>query len=121
ARAPDAILDALGTEEAVRARAVGGARGRRRIGSTLGTVLLALLGVTWALPLLWSISVALRPADVSVASGSPWWGGGLTLHNFADAWDRVPFGRYYVNTFIIVFGVLAVQLVTISLAGFAFA
>ncbi len=50
-------------------------------------------------------------------SGSPWWGGGLTLHNFVDAWGRVPFGRYYLNTFIIVFGILAVQLVTISLAG----
>lgn len=119
--APEAILDALGTDRAGRSRAIGGARGRRRIGSAIGTALLTLLGVTWALPLLWSISVALRPADVSVATGSPWWGGALTLRNFADAWDRVPFGRYYLNTLIIVFGVLAVQLVTISLAGFAFA
>jgi sn-glycerol 3-phosphate transport system permease protein len=118
---PDAILDTLDTERAARSRAVSGARGRRKVGGTIGTILLALLALSWALPLIWSISVALRPANVSVASGSPWWGGGLTLHNFAEAWDRVPFGRYYVNTFIIVFGVLAVQLMTISLAGFTFA
>jgi sn-glycerol 3-phosphate transport system permease protein len=119
--APDGALDALGAERTARSVGAAGARGRRRIGGTIGTVLLALLGVSWALPLLWSIAVALRPANVSVASGSPWWGGGLTLHNFVEAWGRVPFGQYYANTVIIVFGVLAVQIVTISLAGFAFA
>jgi sn-glycerol 3-phosphate transport system permease protein len=67
------------------------------------------------------VAVALRPANVSVALGSPWWGGGLTLDNFVEAWQRVPFGTYFINTFVIVFGILAVQLVTITLAGFAFA
>ena len=120
-QAPEAILDVLAPEHAAHGTAVSGARGRRRVGATIGTILLTLLGISWALPLLWSIAVALRPADVSVASGSPWWGGNLTLYNFVEAWHRVPFGRYYLNTAIIVFGVLAVQLVTISLAGFAFA
>ncbi len=87
----------------------------------LGLVLLGLVALLWTVPLLWSIAVALRPSDVSVAAGSPWWGGGLTLANVGEAWDRVPFGLYYVNTVIIVFGILAVQLVTITLAGFAFA
>jgi len=119
--APDVILDALGSARATHSRAVRGSRGRRRIGGAIGTIFLTLLGITWALPLLWSVSVAVRPANVSVATGSPWWGGGLTLHNFVEAWGRVPFGRYYLNTFMIVFGILAVQLVTISLAGFAFA
>lgn len=116
---PEAILDTIGAARAV--RVAGKARGGRRALDVIGTALLALLGFSWALPLLWSIAVALRPANVSVAAGSPWWGGGLTLHNFVEAWGRVPFGRYYFNTFIIVFGVLAVQLVTITLAGYAFA
>jgi sn-glycerol 3-phosphate transport system permease protein len=119
--APDAILDVVSAGKETRPRTVGGSRGRRRIGGTIGTFLLALLGITWALPLLWSIAVALRPADVSVATGSPWWGDGLTVRNFTDAWERIPFGQYFLNTFVIVLGVLAVQLVTISLAGFAFA
>jgi sn-glycerol 3-phosphate transport system permease protein len=99
---PDAILDALSAGPAARPRAVSGSRGRRRIGGTIGTFLLALLGITWALPLLWSIAVALRPADVSVATGSPWWGGGLTARNFADAWERIPFGQYFLNTFVLI-------------------
>lgn len=95
--------------------------GRPGLLDALGTGLMLLLALSWSLPLLWGIAVALRPADVSVAAGSPWWGGGLTLDNFAVAWRAIPFGRYYLNTIAIVFGVLAVQLVTISLAGFAFA
>src|SRR4051812_38547267 len=87
-QAPEAILDALGT---ARPQVGSRARSQRNVGGTIGTVLLTLLGISWALPLLWSITVALRPAGVSVATGSPWWGGALTLHNFADAWDRVPF------------------------------
>jgi sn-glycerol 3-phosphate transport system permease protein len=107
-------------DTAIETREIGRTR-RRSIGGTIGTCVLALVGVSWAVPLLWSVAVALRPANVSVASGSPWWGGSLTLHNFADAWDRVPFARYFLNTGIIVGGILLVQLVTISLAGFAFA
>lgn len=87
----------------------------------LGLAVMVLVAVTWLLPLLWSIAVALRPPEVSVATGSPWWGGGLSLANFGEAWVRIPFGHYYANTIAIVFGILAIQLVTVSLAGFAFA
>lgn len=97
------------------------ARRGRRVWGAVGACLLTLLGISWALPLVWSVAVAVRPPNVSVASGSPWWGGGATLENFVDAWGRVPFGQYFLNTLVIVFGILAVQLVTISLAGFAFA
>jgi sn-glycerol 3-phosphate transport system permease protein len=92
-----------------------------RVLEWLATALVALLALSWATPLLWSIAVAVRPSNVSVAIGSPWWGGGLSLENFAEAWGRVPFGLYFLNTLVIVFGILAVQLVTISLAAFAFA
>src|SRR5258707_699232 len=86
ARAPDAILDALGTERAERARAVGGARGRRRIGSTLGPVLLALLGAKLAIMIPFFASALgtffLRQTfkqvpqeldDASVLDGANWW------------------------------------------------
>ncbi|TWS98341.1 carbohydrate ABC transporter permease [Reyranella sp. CPCC 100927] len=44
-----------------------------------------------------------------------------TLANFRLALESGEFGLYYVNTIIVVVGVLGVQLVTISLAGYAFA
>jgi sn-glycerol 3-phosphate transport system permease protein len=44
-----------------------------------------------------------------------------TLLNFHNALDSGSFGLYYANTLIVVVGVLAVQCVTVSLAGYAFA
>ena len=44
-----------------------------------------------------------------------------TLENFRNAFESGTFGLYYVNTIIVVAGVLAVQCVTVSLAGYAFA
>ena len=44
-----------------------------------------------------------------------------TFDNFTTAWDSTQFALYYLNTIIIVFGILAVQLITISLAAYAFA
>jgi sn-glycerol 3-phosphate transport system permease protein len=44
-----------------------------------------------------------------------------TLANFAEALESADFLRYYLNTAIVVLGILACQLVTITLAGYAFA
>ncbi|CAG0948058.1 partial Lactose transport system permease protein LacG, partial [Anaerolineae bacterium] len=50
-----------------------------------------------------------------------WFGTHPTLDNYAQAFKIAPFAQYYINTIIIVFGILIVQLITISLAGYAFA
>ena len=44
-----------------------------------------------------------------------------TTEHFADAWAQGDFARWYLNTVIVTLGILAVQLVTITLAGYAFA
>ena len=45
----------------------------------------------------------------------------ITLENYQHAWSLAPFGQYYLNTIFIVILILAVQLVTIILSGYAFA
>jgi len=40
--------------------------------------------------------------------------------NFPIAWNYVPFSKYYINTIIIVIGILSVQIVTTTLAAYAF-
>jgi sn-glycerol 3-phosphate transport system permease protein len=99
----------------------GRARLLARAADATGAAALVALALGWVVPLLWTIAVALRPPDVSVAAGSAWFGGRLTLENFAEVWERAPFALYYLNSLSIVLGILAVQLVTVSLAGYAFA
>jgi sn-glycerol 3-phosphate transport system permease protein len=45
----------------------------------------------------------------------------LTLQNFVNAWNAAPFGRYFVNTILLCAMILAVQLVLVTLAAYAFA
>jgi sn-glycerol 3-phosphate transport system permease protein len=77
-----------------------------------------LLGVLWALPLLYAFWTAFHPPEFSTHFSlfAP-----LTLANFANAWDAAPFARYFLNTTMLVTLVLAVQLVLCTLAAYAFA
>ena len=95
---------------------------RRRLAPALGAALLAAMAFLWMTPFLWTLVASFRPegaghADMAslVPDLDP------TLENFRNAFDSGTFGLYYLNTLIVVGGVLAVQCVTVSLAGYAFA
>ncbi|MDN3521626.1 carbohydrate ABC transporter permease [Halomonas ramblicola] len=77
-----------------------------------------LLAIVWIFPLLYAFWAAFHPAEFMVRFEllAP-----LTLDNFTDAWEQAPFARYYVNTFLLVTGIVAAQFVVCTLAGFAFA
>ncbi|MDE2857669.1 MAG: carbohydrate ABC transporter permease, partial [Chloroflexota bacterium] len=88
---------------------------------TLPIVALALFGLVWMVPLIWTLLTAFVPTT-QLLNGSPLvWLQSLHLGAFAEAWEVAPFPRFYLNTIIWVFGLLAIQLVTVSLAGFALA
>ncbi len=76
------------------------------------------LGILWLLPLLYAFWSAFHPAEYATRFelGAP-----LTLDNFRTAWDAAPFPRYFLNTFLLVTGILAGQLVLCTLAAYAFA
>ncbi len=92
-----------------------------KIGNGMTTLLTAVLGLFWMIPVLWAIVASFRPASDPIGPGDVWFGGTLTVGNYAQAWSLAPFGQYYINTILIVLMILAVQLVTIILGGFAFA
>jgi sn-glycerol 3-phosphate transport system permease protein len=87
----------------------------------LWTVLAWVMAALWAVPVLWAFAASLRPASEPLKRGDVWFGSTLTLENYVKAWSLAPFGRYYVNTITIVTMILGVQLITITLAAFAFA
>lgn len=76
--------------------------------------------LVWAVPFLWMAVAALRPGvPADIASLTP--SGPFGLGNFAAAWQSGSFLLWYLNTLLMCGGILAVQLVTISMAGYAFA
>ncbi|KMO36937.1 carbohydrate ABC transporter permease [Methylobacterium aquaticum] len=78
------------------------------------------LALLWAVPFWWMLVAAFRPAgsspDASLLPAlTP------TLANFAEAWVSADFPLYFLNSLVICAGILVVQLVTASLAGYVFA
>lgn len=96
-----------------------GPRTRILDGARVG--LLAVIAIGWALPMIWAIAVSFHPPDEPLSAQNLWFGSHPTLANYGQAFAIAPFAQYYVNTILIVGGILVVQLVTISLAGYAFA
>jgi sn-glycerol 3-phosphate transport system permease protein len=95
---------------------------RDEITPKIGYALVFAAALLWLVPFLWMLVAALRPLNSSAAGMASLIPNSVpSLDNFAEAWSLGDFPRYYLNTAIIVFGILAVQLVTITLAGYAFA
>ena len=105
-------------------------RPRPRLGVWVLNIFTIGLVLIWTLPLIWAIVVSLRPPDDPLGRGDVWFGQSLTMENYQIANDLAPFfprvedgqltGSYYQNTLQYVLTVLAVQLITIPLAAFAF-
>ena len=76
------------------------------------------LAILWILPLAYAVWAAFHPSEFTTRFEllAP-----LTLDNFTRAWVAAPFGRYFLNTFLLVTMILAGQLVLCTLAAYAFA
>jgi len=80
------------------------------------------IALLWSAPFLWMVVASLRPdsaGSLDIASLMPSWP--PSWANFRLAWESADFLLNYWNTLMVVAGTLTVQLVTMSLAGYAFA
>jgi sn-glycerol 3-phosphate transport system permease protein len=94
---------------------------RRRVMIGVWALGVGALAFVWIFPLLWAFATSLRPPGQLGSQIASLWVHHPTLGNFREAWSDAPFLRLYYNTAVVVFGILAVQLVTITLAAYAFA
>jgi len=79
------------------------------------------LAFIWVFPLLWAFTTSFRPPGQLGTDIASLWVHHPSLANFKEAWSDAPFLRLYYNTAVVVFGILGVQLVTTTLAAYAFA
>ncbi|HET6305957.1 MAG TPA: carbohydrate ABC transporter permease [Rhodopila sp.] len=94
----------------------------RRDGAWLALLLACAGALLWVIPFAWMAVASVRQGSAGAAdlaslapSGPFGWG------NFAEAWESGHFPLWYLNTVLVCGGILAVQCVTVSLAGYAFA
>lgn len=89
-------------------------------GRHLALIATSAAALLWAVPFAWMAVASLRPGvPPDIASLTP--SGPFNLGNFKEAWTSGSFPLWYLNTVLMCGGILAVQLVTVSMAGYAFA
>ncbi len=88
----------------------------------LAKLAVAAAALVWAVPFLWMAIASLRPHAAGANDlASLWPTGPFALDNYREAWSSGDFPLWYLNTVLVCGGILAVQCVTVSLAGYAFA
>ncbi|HEY0182032.1 MAG TPA: carbohydrate ABC transporter permease [Rhodopila sp.] len=90
-----------------------------------GGLLLAVAGagaLLWFVPFAWMSVASFRTGGAGAADlASLVPSGPFGWQNFADAWNSGHFPLWYLNTVLVCGGILIIQCVTVSLAGYAFA
>ncbi|HHV63427.1 MAG TPA: carbohydrate ABC transporter permease [Firmicutes bacterium] len=95
-------------------------RNERTINSLVIVVLTIglLLSLT---PFLWALITSLSTLKASVSWPPQIIPRPVMWQNYVEAWNKAPFGRFFINSFIQAFFVVIGQVITASLAGYAFA
>ncbi len=92
----------------------------------LGIYLLLGFGaVTMVAPFLWMVSTSLKEPGAVFSYQKEWWKEWLPLsfvwRNYVEAWQVVPFARFYVNSIIVAVCITLGQVGTSAMAAYAFA
>jgi sn-glycerol 3-phosphate transport system permease protein len=76
--------------------------------------------ILWAVPFIWMAVATMRPGYAPDIA-SLWPAGPFDASNVAEAWQDGSFPIWYLNTVLLCAGIVIVQFVTVSMAGYAFA
>ena len=90
------------------------------------------LCILWSVPIAWATVVSFRPASDTLGAGDVWFSHSVSLNSYEKVVQLAPFfpnfkedgfpgHSYYANTLEWVLLALIVQVITVTLAGFAFA
>lgn len=91
------------------------------IWATIWYIILGFFAVALALPLVWLVSTSLKAGAQTFLMPPKWIPEPIVWQNYPDAFQAVPFHRYFWNTIqIVIFSTLG-TLLTSSMAAFAFA
>ena len=82
-------------------------------------VVMAVLSVAMIFPFIWMVLTAFKPEGTIVQFPPQLWPDSWTFQNFTDIWERVPFGRFFLNSLVFAGGVTLISLFLDSLTAYA--
>ncbi|MCA9881527.1 MAG: carbohydrate ABC transporter permease [Anaerolineae bacterium] len=94
---------------------------RNRINKILGFTLLTVIAFFMIMPYIWVVSTSLRTPAESFTVPPKWIPVDFDVSNYEMVFEEIPFWQQLGNSFFITFTVVIGQVITASLAGYAFA
>jgi multiple sugar transport system permease protein len=91
------------------------------LGRWLTMAFLIVIAILTLMPFVWVVSTSLRTPAQSFTLPPKWIPVDMDFSNYTQVFEQIPFWRQIGNSFIITLSVVAGQLITASLAGYAFA
>jgi len=95
--------------------------GLYRLWKVLGSIAAIAIALAMLLPIIWILFTAFKPESDIVAFPPTLWPHQITLENFTNIWDRLPFARLYLNSIIFAGTVTIFSLLFDSMAAYALA
>jgi multiple sugar transport system permease protein len=94
---------------------------KKLIGSVLLHVVMYGLALITVAPFLWMVMTSFKDLPDILTYPPVWWPKHFILDNYVNAFSAAPFGRYYFNSIFIAVTVTIGQIITCSMAAYAFA
>lgn len=82
---------------------------------------LAAMALLTLVPVVWMVLTSFKSAPEVAANPPTWWPREWHPENYAAAWNFAPFGRFLINSAIMVGGITVLQVATSAAAAYAFA
>ncbi|MFN8491338.1 MAG: carbohydrate ABC transporter permease [Caldilineaceae bacterium] len=96
-------------------------RRNQRLGDALAFLILAIGSIFWLLPFLWMVLSSFKTLPEIYQYPPTFFPRYLMWPNYVEAWNRMPFGVFFLNSLIVTISVVIGQLFTCSLGGYGFA
>jgi sn-glycerol 3-phosphate transport system permease protein len=93
---------------------------RRRASKLILTILNLFVALFLLLPLLYAVSIAFMPSNELFTTNLNLIPSTPTFHNFSQAMAKIPLNRFIINSFVVAGFITAGQIISCSLAAFAF-
>jgi len=92
-----------------------------QVGRVIGLIVLIIAAMTALGPLLWTLTTSMRTPAESFTNPPQW----IPIHpdfsNYTAVFDRIPIGRFFVNSVVVTALIVLGQTITCTLSGYAFA
>jgi multiple sugar transport system permease protein len=96
-------------------------KSKKIVGSVLLHVMMYGLALITVAPFLWMVATSFKELPDILIYPPVWWPKRFILDNYVNAFSAAPFGRFYFNSVLVAVAVTIGQIITCSMAAFAFA